>query len=63
MTPKGSKTKVAKVDFSSVDGLIAALKSPNVAAQDAARRGLIERGREDELLRMTRRSFDWASPA
>jgi hypothetical protein len=24
---------------------------------------MIERGREDELLRMTRRSFDWASPA
>ena len=24
---------------------------------------MIERGREDELLRMVRRTFDWASPA
>ena len=30
-----------KVDFATVEGLIAALKSPNVATLDAARRGLI----------------------
>ena len=33
-----------KVDFASSAGLIAALKSPNIATQDAARRGLIAFG-------------------
>ena len=42
--PKGSRPATPKMDFGSVAGLIEALKSPNVAAQDAARRGLLERG-------------------
>ena len=42
VTPIGAKAKADKPDFGTVRGLIAALKSPVVAAQDAARRGLIE---------------------
>ena len=42
VTPKGAKTKAPKADFASSHGLIAALKSPVIATQDAARRGLIE---------------------
>ena len=38
---KGAKPKEASANFSSIRGLIAALKSPTVASQDAARRGLI----------------------
>ncbi len=45
VAPKGHKSQKVKVDFGTVDGLIAALKSPNVATQDAARRGLIARGK------------------
>ncbi len=45
VAPKGHKSQKVKVDFATPDGLIAALKSPNIATQDAARRGLIERGR------------------
>ncbi len=46
VAPKGHKSQKVKVDFATIDGLIAALKSPNIATQDAARRGLIERGKE-----------------
>ncbi len=46
VAPKGNKSQRARVDFASVPGLIAALQSPTVATQDAARRGLIERGME-----------------
>ena len=46
VAPKGSKAKAPKADFATVEGLIAALKSPVIATQDAARRGLIERGEE-----------------
>ncbi len=46
VVPKGHKTEKVKVDFGTVPGLIAALKSPNIATQDAARRGLIARGKE-----------------
>jgi putative membrane-bound dehydrogenase-like protein len=42
--PKGSKPVAPKLDFGSVAGLIEALKGPNVAARDAARRGLLARG-------------------
>ena len=42
--PKGSKPAAPKVDFGTVAGLIEALKLPNVAAQDAARRGLLAKG-------------------
>ena len=44
VAPKGSKTKNPKYDFSTVEGLIAALKSPVIATQDAARRSLIALG-------------------
>jgi putative membrane-bound dehydrogenase-like protein len=46
VVPKGHKSEKRKVDFGTVPGLIAALKSPNIATQDTARRGLIERGKE-----------------
>jgi putative membrane-bound dehydrogenase-like protein len=45
VAPKGAKTKAVRYDFSTVDGLIEALKSPVVATQDAARRGLIALGK------------------
>src|SRR4051812_41829350 len=41
VVPKGSKPETPKSDFATARGLIAALKSPVVATQDAARRGLI----------------------
>ena len=43
VAPKGHRSRKVKVDFASVSGLIEALKSPNIATQDAARRGLIDR--------------------
>jgi putative membrane-bound dehydrogenase-like protein len=46
VAPPGKKSTKPKLDFATTDGLIAALKSPNVATQDAARRLLIERGRQ-----------------
>ena len=52
VAPKGSKAEAPKADFATVEGLIAALKSPVVATQDAARRGLIERGEEAEGRRL-----------
>src|SRR5918998_2284360 len=36
VAPKGSKAGAPKADFSTVEGLIAALKSPVIASQDAA---------------------------
>ena len=45
VAPKGRKSTKPKPDFSTVDGLIAALKSANLATQDVARRVLIERSR------------------
>lgn len=44
VAPQGDKPQAPKPDFGSIDGLIEALKSPNVATQDAARRALIARG-------------------
>jgi putative membrane-bound dehydrogenase-like protein len=44
VAPKGSKPSLAKPDFATIPGLIALLKSPVVASQDAARRLLIEQG-------------------
>jgi putative membrane-bound dehydrogenase-like protein len=46
VAPQGVKTKKIESDFATVAGLIAALKSPVVATQDSARRGLIARGQE-----------------
>ncbi len=43
VAPKGDKTPKIKIDMGSDDGLLSALKSPNIAAQDAARRSLINR--------------------
>jgi putative membrane-bound dehydrogenase-like protein len=43
VAPKGHKAARPQPDFATVDGLIAALESPNIATADAARRGLIER--------------------
>jgi putative membrane-bound dehydrogenase-like protein len=45
VAPRGSKPSAAKPDFATIPGLIAQLKSPVVAAQDAARRSLVERGK------------------
>jgi putative membrane-bound dehydrogenase-like protein len=50
VAPAGRKIPGTKPDFGTIDGLIAALKSPNVATQDAARRLLIERGKEPEVV-------------
>jgi putative membrane-bound dehydrogenase-like protein len=44
VAPKGSKASIPKPDFATIPGLIALLKSPCVASQDAARRLLIEQG-------------------
>ncbi len=44
--PKGNAPAAKKFDFGNPDGLRAALASPNVAAQDAARRSIIAFGRE-----------------
>jgi putative membrane-bound dehydrogenase-like protein len=43
VAPKGHASKKIKLDFATVDGLTAALMSPNIAAHDVARRLLIER--------------------
>jgi putative membrane-bound dehydrogenase-like protein len=45
VAPKGKKAEARPADFSSVPGLIAALRSPVLATQDAARRGLIDRAK------------------
>ncbi|MDR3638527.1 MAG: HEAT repeat domain-containing protein [Isosphaeraceae bacterium] len=47
VAPQGAKLKPKTADFASVRGLIEALKSPVVAAQDAARRSLIARAKAD----------------
>jgi putative membrane-bound dehydrogenase-like protein len=44
VAPKGHKPTIARPDFASLPGLIALLKSPVIASQDAARRLLIEQG-------------------
>jgi len=43
VAPRGHASRKIKVDFSTVDGLTAALQSPNIATQDVARRLLIDR--------------------
>src|SRR5262249_20512255 len=48
VAPKGHKSQKPKPDFATVDGLIAALKSANIATQDVARRLLIERTRDQD---------------
>ncbi len=46
VAPKGQKSRPVKVDLATPLGLLAALQSPNVATQDAARRGLLARNHE-----------------
>ena len=43
VAPPGHKAGKVNVDMGTSEGLITALKSPNIATQDAARRGLTER--------------------
>ena len=43
VAPTGYKSGKFKADMGTTDGLIAALKSPNIATQDAGRRALIDR--------------------
>src|SRR5262249_33519854 len=47
VAPKGAKLTNPKPAFASIPGLIAALRAPIVATQDTARRGLIERSRDE----------------
>ncbi|HZW32058.1 MAG TPA: PVC-type heme-binding CxxCH protein [Isosphaeraceae bacterium] len=49
VAPKGHRSRKPRPDFTTVDGLIAALKSPNLATQDVARRLLIERGEDPNV--------------
>ena len=49
VAPAGNAWAAAKPDFATVPGLIALLRSPVVAAQDAARRSLIARGNDPEV--------------
>ena len=46
VTTKGKKAESRKADFGTVHGLTLALRSPVVASQDAARRGLIEHAKD-----------------
>jgi len=50
VAPKGHKSQKVTVDFRTPDGLIAALKSPNVATQDAARRAWIGQGKQPQVV-------------
>ncbi len=44
VAPQGAEPTTPSPDFGTVEGLIEGLKSPNVATQDAARRGLLAQG-------------------
>ncbi len=46
VAPKGHKSVNTRPELGKLDGLIAALRSPNIATQDAARRGLIALAKE-----------------
>ena len=64
VTPRGAVPKPARADFATLPGLIAALKSPVVATQDAARRGLIERakGQKQQVVTELVRTFSEGEP-
>jgi putative membrane-bound dehydrogenase-like protein len=49
IAPKGSRSRKITPDFGTLDGLVTALKSANIATQDVARRLLIERGAEPQV--------------
>jgi len=59
---KGKKSQRVKVDFATTPGLIAALKSPTIATQDAARRCLIER-KSIPVFRYLRATLELDQPA
>ncbi len=61
VAPKGHKPQTVKPDFATIDGLIAALKSPVVATADVARRLLIERG--DEAKEALKTLYEKGKPA
>lgn len=46
VAPENHEPKAVVHDFGTVEGLLRALRSPTIATQDAARRGLIERGQD-----------------
>jgi putative membrane-bound dehydrogenase-like protein len=64
VAPKGAPTRIARADFATLPGLIAALKSPVVATQDAARRGLIEQAKtkKQEVTNELVRTFSEGEP-
>jgi putative membrane-bound dehydrogenase-like protein len=64
VTPKGAHPGPARADFATLPGLIAALKSPVIATQDAARQGLIERakGQKQAVVTELVRTFSEAEP-
>jgi putative membrane-bound dehydrogenase-like protein len=50
VAPKGHKSRKPKVDLTTPSALVAALESPNIATQDAARQNLIARGKETAIV-------------
>ena len=64
VAPKGHKAPAARPDFATIPGLVAMLKSPVVASQDAARRSLIERAKadRDDVLADLGRMFNLGHP-
>ena len=62
VAPQGQAWTKPRPDFATVPGLIALLKSPVVAAQDAARRSLIARGDEAEVKGDLRDLFEQGTP-
>ena len=58
VAPSGHKSQKVKVDMRTEDGLITALKSPNIATQDAARRGLIERTKIEQSKELRLKEVD-----
>jgi putative membrane-bound dehydrogenase-like protein len=50
VAPRGHRASEPAPDFATPDGLIAGLRSPNIATADVARRLLIERGTEPNIV-------------
>ena len=53
LKPVGSKLRADSTDFTSLKGLIAALKSPNIVTRFAARESLLEKGKKSRNLLMS----------
>jgi putative membrane-bound dehydrogenase-like protein len=64
VAPRGAQPNAPQANFATLPGLITALKSPVVATQDAARRGLIElaRAKKQEVANELVRTFSEAEP-